>query len=113
MKIAEDLGLPIESINQAGAHFLYKIPNYTKNLVLLYKGKRATIYRPNTMLFFQLKIPRLLESDFQDCFQFLRFAKKTKEKIDKKSIEKMLNQELKETHSYQKKEKLKHLLNML
>ena len=37
MQIAEDLGLPIESINQASAYFISKISGFEKSLVLLHQ----------------------------------------------------------------------------
>ncbi len=96
MKLAEDLGLPVETINQASLYFLEKIPNYIKELVILHKGKSATIYRPNVNLFIQLKVGRLSESDLADCLEFLKYARKTKEPVNRPKLQAVLNQEIHE-----------------
>jgi hypothetical protein len=67
MQIAESLGMPIESVNQAGAYFLSKIPDAKDNLILFCESKKCKIYRPNVYLFLKLKVARLSESDLEDC----------------------------------------------
>jgi hypothetical protein len=71
MDIAQELGLPVEAINQAAAYFLEKIPDWRSHLVLVHQGKQAKFFRPNTRLFIQLKISRLSESDLADCLKIL------------------------------------------
>jgi len=95
MQIAEDIGLPIEVINQAGHYFLHKIKNWENQLVLVDEGRKAKIYRPNATLFLLLKMKRLTESDLADCLQMLKYAKKNQpEEINKKlliqSLEKIM-----------------------
>jgi hypothetical protein len=67
MDIAQSLGLPVETINQAGSYFLSKIPDANENLILFKQGKSCKIYRPNLYLFIKLKVARLSESDLEDC----------------------------------------------
>lgn len=86
MEIAESIGLPVEAINQAGAFFLRKISGWEKDLVLLYKGKKATFLRPNATLFTLLKVVRLSESDLDDCLAMIKYAHAANEKIDLKRV---------------------------
>lgn len=72
MEIAEDLKIPIESINQAGAYYLSKIEDVASHLVLLQKSKKCKVYRPDAYLFIKLKIERLSETDLEDCIQFIK-----------------------------------------
>lgn len=76
MKLAEELKLPVEALNQAAAYFVDKVLKKKdhKNLVLLEEGKNAQIYRPSADLYLQLKIPRFSESDHSDCEEFLRLT---------------------------------------
>ncbi len=71
MKICEELGLPIETVNGAASFFLHKIQDFKSQLVLIEEGK-AKIYRPSVMLFLQLKFARLSESDLHDCLEMLK-----------------------------------------
>src|SRR5438552_100562 len=66
MALAESLGLPVETINQAAAFFLKKIGFQEADLLPLHKGKNATIFRPSIELYLRLKIPRLSASDLLD-----------------------------------------------
>src|SRR3989338_7257233 len=50
MEIAQTLGLPIEAINQAASFFFYRILDWEKNLILIHKGSKASIFRPNATL---------------------------------------------------------------
>ncbi len=70
MEIAQSLGMPVETINQAGAYFLSKIDDVREHLVLLEGSKKCKIYRPDAYLFLKLKIARLSESDLEDCIAF-------------------------------------------
>lgn len=82
MTIAEKIGLSPEAINQAGAFFLHRIPNWQENLVPLLKTDKFSLSRPNSFLFLQLKMARLSESDLSDCMNMLKLepltAKQTK-----------------------------------
>ncbi len=71
-EIAEELKLPVESINQADAYYLSKMKEVANHLVLLQESKKCKIYRPDAYLFIKLKIERLYETDLQDCIQFIK-----------------------------------------
>lgn len=94
MRIAEELDLPIETVNQAGLYFLEKIPDYQKHLIVLRRGKNATIYRPDVNLFLRLKMERMTDSDLSDCLAFLKYAKKMGEKIESKNLFQVLDRVL-------------------
>ncbi len=87
MELAEGLGLPVEAINQAGAHFLSRIRQARGDWVLLYRGPKAVIYRPSATLFLLLKIRRMSESDLADCLEMLRYAAKASEPVDSRKVE--------------------------
>lgn len=90
MTVAEELGLPVETVNQAGAFFVRKTGYRPDELILLHRGASASIYRPSLGLYWKLKVARLSESDLEDCRHYLRFCTKQKDKIDKKSLMKFL-----------------------
>jgi hypothetical protein len=94
MNISEKLNLPITSINQAASFFLYKIPNWEKQLVLIAQSKICKLYRPNATLYIILKIQRMSESDLQDCIQMINFSKIEKESIEKLKILKEIKKKL-------------------
>lgn len=89
MEIAEELKLPIESINQAGAYYLSKVEDVADHLVLLQESKKCRIYRPDVYLFIKLKIERLSETDLEDCLQFIKKSKEEYQ-LHKKEISKIL-----------------------
>ena len=76
MNIVAELGLPVETINQAGAYYLTKIEGYDQHLCRLHKGKKATIYTPDLYLFLKLKLARFTESDYIDCLEYIDYSKK-------------------------------------
>lgn len=104
MEIAESFQLPVESINQAGAFFLKKIPDYRKHIILFDKGKRCRIYYPDLYLFTRLKVGRLSESDMEDILLFVEISKKDDDLL-KKTL-KFISEELRRTKSSLKKKKL-------
>lgn len=113
MEIAQELGLPIEAINQAAAFFVYRIPGWEKNLIKVFDGKRTQFYRTNTTLFVRLKISRMSETDLSDCLEMLRFAKKSKEVIDTKTLTSIIGRELEKNHNSAKKFRLETLNDRL
>jgi hypothetical protein len=113
MDLAAELDLPIESINQAGAYFLFKISNYSNHLILLHSGKNATLFRPDIFLYFQLKITRLTETDLSDCIRFLEVITQSNEAWDRHALEKIINHEIKKTTSEQKLNRLNELLQVV
>ena len=113
MEIAQELGLPIEAINQAAAFFVYRIPGWQKNLIKVFDGKRAQFYRTNSTLFVRLKISRMSETDLSDCIEMLRFAKKSKEFVDRKSLISIIGEELEKNHNSAKMLRLETLNDRL
>ena len=71
MALADTLGLPLETVNQAAVVYLWKVKDFRKHLVVLHQGSNACIYRPDTYLFVRLKLSRFNESDLEDCQLFL------------------------------------------
>ena len=67
MELADDLGLPIESVNSAADFFVRRIDGWRRELEVLHRGSRATVYRPNATLMVLLKMRRLSERDLEDC----------------------------------------------
>ncbi len=86
LRIARDLGLPVESINQTGAFFLRDIPGWRDELVALHRGTGATILVPNATLYVLTKVERLTESDLDDCVAILRLARQSGEQVDTKRL---------------------------
>ncbi|OFZ79199.1 MAG: hypothetical protein A2603_04020 [Bdellovibrionales bacterium RIFOXYD1_FULL_55_31] len=113
MEIAEALGLPVETINQAGSYYFRKLRGSREHLVLLIQGKHATIYRPDVTLFLRLKIPRLTEADLTDCLAFLKVARNLEEPLEKKEIKKLLESELKADPAPGRKERLNALFRAI
>ncbi len=110
MDIADQLKLPIEAINPAADFFVRQIPNWKSSIVLMKKGKKGLLYRPDIELYFNLKLSRQSQSDVEDCILFLnwhikshlRFNKNTllslvvdKEKLDLKIEVRLLLEKLK------------------
>lgn len=67
LELAEQLGLPIESVNSAADFFVRKIQGWEREVELLHQGERGRVYRPNATLMLLLKLGRLSERDLQDC----------------------------------------------
>ena len=82
MHIAEDLNLPIETINQTGVFFLNNIENWQSQCQLFKKGKVGKIYIPNIGLYIELKSSRMSESDLMDCLAYLQWIRKKKIKFE-------------------------------
>lgn len=106
LEIAEDLGLPVETINESAAIFLYRIAGWEKHLVLLHEGEKSNFYRPDIYLFVLMKMKRLSESDLSDCLIFLN---KKVDTFEKKGLLKAVSFEIKNTEVQEKKERLKKL----
>ncbi len=85
-EIAEELGLPIEAINQAAPFFLHQIKGWKSDLEKIHSGKKAKLYCPSPTLFIRLKIRRLTDTDLQDCLHLLR----KRPELDKKILEREL-----------------------
>jgi hypothetical protein len=112
MDIAEKLGLPIESINQAGAYFLMKIPEFREHLIVLKKTKNCVIYRPDFELFLKLKIERLTESDLQDVLHYFEYTKENDEPFSATNITSLVKKSLAKKPSEAKSGRLNTLLEV-
>lgn len=97
MKIAEQLDLPVDIINSAAAFFVdrhlrdHKRQTHDKkHLVLLKAGKKANIYRPDTELYFSLKLGRFSDSDLSDCREWLQFFQNKISKAEYKKLARLV-----------------------
>ncbi len=86
MDIADQLELPIEAINPAADFFVRQIPNWKSSIVLMKKGKKGQLYRPDIELYFNLKFSRLSESDVEDCILFLNWHLKSHLKFNQNAL---------------------------
>lgn len=111
MEVAESLGLPVESVNQAAGFFLKKVGFSERDLILLHQGRKAAIFRPSVELFWKLKIGRLSETDVQDCEHYLRFCKSVGDRIDIAKLRAKL-QSAHSDHS-EKNARAKYLLRLI
>lgn len=75
MVIAQDLKLPVETINLAGAFFLQLIPGWQDRCTVFRKGKLGKVFIPQLDLYFELKAKRMTESDLSDCLAYLKWCK--------------------------------------
>lgn len=77
MGLAEELGLPVESVNTSGAYFLERISNYRDDLVLVAEKNSFKLYRPNNTLYIILKLGRFADKDLDDCLSILKLTEET------------------------------------
>lgn len=110
-EIAESLGLPVESINQAGEYFLSKIPDYKDHLILIDESKKCKLFRPDTYLFLKLKLARMSETDLLDCIAFVKFTKK-EVNLFQKETERLVKDSLKKAPA-DKKDKILKIISLL
>lgn len=109
MEIAEELELPVESINQAAAYFLKKVGYKKTDLLPLTQGKEATIYRPSADLYLRLKAGRLSETDLVDCQHYFNYCISRGDAIDLKKINRWLRPMIENESSSLKVARLKSL----
>ena len=113
MEIAEELGFPVETINQAGAYFLRKQEGYESLLLPLARSRRATISRPNATLYVLLKLSRLTETDLEDCRQILDYARDHGEDVDHPRLEESIQAARQQGVSPRKEARLDALLQAI
>ncbi len=114
MSIAEQLGLPVETINQAGAYFLHRIDGWQNEIILLHRGESASIHRPGATLFILLKIGRMTESDLADCIEFLRYAEEVGDPIDSVRLDKVIRAAIRDAKTSEpKRDRLRTLLDAI
>jgi hypothetical protein len=86
LELAEQLSLPIESLNSAAEFFVRRVDGWQEQLELLYAGARSTVYRPNATLMVLLKMARLSERDLED----VRLVLDTAAAIDRQRLARAL-----------------------
>jgi hypothetical protein len=113
MSVAEKLGLSVETINQAAAYFLQKVGYTRKDLIILKKGKSATIFRPSVRLYWKLKLARLTESDMLDCQHYLSYCRGQGDTLDRRELEKLLATQKRDDQSFGRAQRLLILKDLL
>jgi len=113
LEIAEELGLPVEAINQAGALFLRRIPDWESNLIEIHRGPEAVIHVPDATLFLLLKINRLSEVDLDDCITMLDLARDRREPIDVDRVTQRVTEALQSEPSSSRAQRLLRLQALL
>jgi len=91
-KFSEQAHLPIESVNSAALYFLEKIPKFRDHLVVLHEWEKGRLYRPNLVLFLQLKLARFSESDYLDCVEMVKLEGSSIKLDDKKRLKTLLKE---------------------
>ncbi len=94
MEIAEELGLPVETINQAGAYFLRRQEGVGEQLLPLARSPKTTIFRPTATLYVLLKLSRLTETDLEDCRRMLAYAQDHDEPVEVPRLKEAIREEL-------------------
>jgi len=110
MEIAQELGLPVESVNQAGAFFLRRVDGWEQRLVLVRRGRKGSVWRPDATLFILLKLGRLTETDLQDCLDVLALPEREREPVDSDSVCTAVRAQLRRKHGRERKRRLQKLL---
>ena len=113
MRIADSLGLPVESINQSAKYFVEQIGYQQKDLILLIKGRKSKIYRPSFELYCRLKVARLTETDRTDIAQYHAYCLSNGEISNLQNLKKFLEKLKKAEKNPNKKERLQNLIEML
>jgi hypothetical protein len=109
MELAQSLGLSAEAVNQTAAFFLKKIKYDAPDLIILHKGKSATILRPSVSLYFKLKLARFTETDQTDCEHYYRFCTQVGDPIDPSELEDVLKKEERASGSREKRDRIRVL----
>jgi len=112
MELAESLDLPVESINQAASFFVRKAGYTQRDIILLHKGRSATIFRPSLELFWKLKLARLSETDVEDCRHYLVFCREVNDPIDMAMVTQLLAAAKKSNLSVEKKSRIEELAKL-
>jgi len=113
MEIAAELGLPVETINQAGAFFLRDVPGWREQLVAVHRGPRAVIHVPSATLYVLTKLQRLSASDLGDCLVMLRHARGSADPFDVERLHIAIDAALQSAPSAPREERLRSLRDAL
>lgn len=92
-RIAVELGLPPEAVNQAGAFFLRAIPGWRDELETLHAGSGARICVPTATLYVLSKIERLSDSDLDDCLERLQIAARNGGSLDRDRLRRAVREQ--------------------
>jgi hypothetical protein len=92
MEVADEQGLPVEAVNSAADFYVRRIPDWSREVVLLRQGTSARIYRPTATMFLLLKIGRLGEQDLDDCLGLLQWCGEHSEPLDRARVSAALAQ---------------------
>lgn len=111
--IAEELGLPVEAVNPAGAFFLRRVRGWKSHLVEIHRGRRARILVPDATLFVLLKLGRLTEADLSDCLAMLELARTRGERVDRVRLRRTIGRGLAAAETPEKEGRLRRLLEAL
>jgi hypothetical protein len=82
MRLAAELGLPVEALNSAADFFVRRIDGWRDELELFRAGTKGRIYRPTVTLFLLLKLERLTEHDLADCLAAVARARAERLRFD-------------------------------
>ena len=113
MEIAEELDLPVETINQSGSHFLRLIEDWRERLLEIHRGVEATLYVPDATLFLLLKLRRLTEADLLDCREMLSLSRRHQMAIDKERVRVAAHAALESAPVQGRRARIKSLLRAL
>lgn len=112
MRLAEAVGLPVQSVNPAAGYF-FKKSNYQKSdLIVFLKGGKAIVYRPNVKLYWTLKVARLTETDFEDCVHYYNHCIKV-DPVNGKDLQAVLAERKKSETSAEQLKRLEQLETIL
>jgi hypothetical protein len=82
LEVAEEEGLPVEVVNSTADYFVRRVPGWDREVVVLHRGRSATIHRPTATMFLLFKLGRLGEQDLDDCLALLAWARAHGEPVD-------------------------------
>src|SRR6266536_3546266 len=71
MRVADEMGLPIEAVNSAAEFFVNRIPDWREQVEPFRSGAVGRVLRPSPTLFLLLKLARLSDTDLADCVALL------------------------------------------
>jgi hypothetical protein len=113
LRIAEEIGLPVEAVNQAGALFLHRIRGWQSRLVEIHRGRQARILVPDATLFVLLKAGRLTEADLSDCLAMLELARTRGERVDLPRLRRTIGKGMAAANAPEKERRMRTLLEAL
>lgn len=113
MEIAEEVGLSVAAINQAGAHFLRRVEGWAEHLLPILRGTTATIHVPDATLYLLLKLGRLTETDLLDCERMLELTRHSQSPFQPERVRGTIRKALQAGPPAERKKRLERLLGQL